>query len=396
MTTGRLAAAWYVLSALRECLPLFPIYALYMQGSGLTPLQLSTLFAIWSLSALVFEVPSGAIADRLDRRKVLLASRIVQALAFAVWWWQPTFPGFAAGFLLWGLAGSLWSGTAEAWLYECLHERGAAAAFQRIYGTASACATVGIGVALLVGGALATVHMALPFALSIGITLVVGAAVRWLLPASAPALRSAPAAAEAPPLATALAEFRRSARVRHAALAIGVGLVFYGCFEEYVPLLFDAAGLSVTGVGVCYAACYGARAGGMACAGWLGRVLVPAPLAALFAAGLLLGLGTLAGAAGLVAGCVLYFWLNGMAEVWLVDELQQRQGGGARATVMSLARLGMLATGPLLYLGIGGLASAEGWGATAGLVALGTALVALLLGVLRPPRAPAVPPRRAP
>ena len=72
--------------------------------------QISTLFIIWSVTSFLVEVPSGAWADTVDRRHLLVLSAVVYAAAFSSWLVWPTFAGFALGFVLWGVSGALMSG----------------------------------------------------------------------------------------------------------------------------------------------------------------------------------------------------------------------------------------------------------------------------------------------
>jgi MFS family permease len=370
----------------REVMPIFSVYTLMMQAHGEGPVEISTLLIVWSVAAFVFEVPSGTIGDRFPRRSVLAISRFIQALAFVVWLVFPTFWGFAAGFVLWGLSGSLWSGTNEALLYESLAERGQAHRFDELYGRASAFATLGIAVALASGGWLATFGYTVPLVLSIALTIVVGVATLGLFGTPKPALREDADAEPRAPLAAAVQDFRTRPLIRHMALAIALALVFYGCFEEYIALLFTEAGLSLAHMGIWYAACYGVRAIAMA--------LAPRfrfdPLVVLVLSGVLLLPGVMVdSAAWLVASCIVYFALNGVSEVRIVTVLQAEQSGSGRATVMSLARLGILASGPLVYIASGQLAEAHGWIAAAWLAALGTVSTSAALWASAPPPAAA-------
>ena len=102
--------------------------------SGLSDAQISALFAIWSAVALVAEVRSGALADRFGRRSALVGAGVRQAAGYAAWAGWPTFAGFAAGFVLWGLGGTLVSGAQEALLYDGLVAVGAEAEYPRING----------------------------------------------------------------------------------------------------------------------------------------------------------------------------------------------------------------------------------------------------------------------
>ena len=408
--------AWCALNLLRNCPPIFAVYALMMQSHGLTPVDISLLFILWSLSALVFEVPSGAVSDRMDRRAVLMLSSFIPSVVFLLWYWQPTLAGYAAGFLLWGFAGSLWSGTAEAYLFERLAAMGAAERFQEFYGLGSASAQVGIALALFTGGWVSTHGDAVTVWLSAAVAALVALAIPLCFGHAPHALRAPSALAETPsaarlratgiagsgntevtptrdvafsPVRAAMREFRQNTAVRQAALAIGVGLAFYSCFEEYLPLLFDAAGLNPAMMGVWYGACYAARALAMASVGRLpGLARRFPPLWSLVVSGLLLAVGGMFGTPGLIIGCMLYFALNGIAEVCIVNDLQHQQRGDARATVMSLARLGILAAQPAVYMGIGWLATIGTWISTLWFVAAGTTITAALLLGRRQVRAP--------
>ena len=109
--------------ASRDLVPLYSVYALLFADHGLAVGQVSSLFVIWSLTSFVFEVPSGAWADTIDRRLLLVVSAAIYAMAFSAWMLVPTYLGFATGFVLWGLSGAIMSGTFEALLYDELAAR---------------------------------------------------------------------------------------------------------------------------------------------------------------------------------------------------------------------------------------------------------------------------------
>src|SRR3712207_4273351 len=114
--------AWAVLT---DTIPIYPLYALLFVDSGLSDLQISVLFALWSAVGILTEVPSGALADRFSRRSCLVAGDLLKAAGFAAWVLLPGFTGFAAGFVLWGIGASLASGAQEALLYDGLVAAGA-------------------------------------------------------------------------------------------------------------------------------------------------------------------------------------------------------------------------------------------------------------------------------
>ena len=96
---------------------------------------------IWSVTAIVTEVPSGVWADVVSRRRLLALAPLLAAAGFALWVVAPSYWVFAAGFVLWGTSGALQSGATEALVYTELDRLGAADRYAAITGRAHAIAT---------------------------------------------------------------------------------------------------------------------------------------------------------------------------------------------------------------------------------------------------------------
>ena len=113
---------------------LYPVYTLLFSDAGLSVWQISSLFVIWSVSSLVLEVPSGALADATSRRRLLILGPLLTAVAFALWVAAPGYWVFALGFVLWGLKSALTSGALEALVYEELQRLDAPANYATLMG----------------------------------------------------------------------------------------------------------------------------------------------------------------------------------------------------------------------------------------------------------------------
>ncbi|MCP2276824.1 MFS transporter [Nocardia amikacinitolerans] len=133
----------------RDLIPLYALYALLFAEHGLNTAQISSLLALWSITAFVLEVPSGAWADTVSRRGLLILSGVLVLGAFTLWTVAPSYPGFAIGFVLWGVSSALESGTFEALIYDDLVARGEPAVYPRIMGYARAAAEGAVVVAIL-------------------------------------------------------------------------------------------------------------------------------------------------------------------------------------------------------------------------------------------------------
>lgn len=298
--------------------------------SGLSDASISVLLAIWSLTAVVFEVPSGAIADRFSRRSCLVASGLLHAFAYAAWMSFPYFWGFAAGFVLWGLGGTLTSGAFEALLYDGLAANGDA----ELYGRLNARVDTITLIAQVPVAVLAT------FLFSVGGYALAGwVSVAMCLASSVIALRfpeppRGSSEDHAGYLDTLRTGLREAVPIKRAVLA--VALVYaIDAFEEYFALLVQDwhvptvwVPLATTGVPLLGAA--GAALGGrLPFRGWV-----------LFASGLVLIAAAVLAVPAAIVGLGLFYGLYRFVLVQVETELQHRIESEARATVTSVAAIG--------------------------------------------------------
>ncbi|WP_433660881.1 MFS transporter [Nocardia sp. CA-128927] len=132
-----------------DLIPLYALYSLLFADHGLSTGQISSLFAIWSTTSFLLEVPSGAWADTVSRRWLLVFSGVLLTAGFALWTLVPTYLGFALGFVLWGTAGALASGTFEALVYDDLAARQEQSSYARILGYTRAASETAIVVGIV-------------------------------------------------------------------------------------------------------------------------------------------------------------------------------------------------------------------------------------------------------
>jgi hypothetical protein len=331
--------------ASRDLVPLYAVYSLLFVDHGVSASQVSLLLIIWSATSFVFEVPSGAWADSYDRRHLLVVSAVVYAAGFATWMTWPTFPGFALGFVLWGLSGSVMSGTFESLVYDELVVRGAPATYPALIGWAHSTA--------LVANLLATVSAAPLLALG-GYPLVgwvsvaicgVQAALAATLPVSATARRPAhhsplteterATSRYLTMLRAGLAEARHQPDVRRV-LLLAAAMVGLTAYDEYFPLVARAHGVATADIPLLVAITVVGQAVGTALVGRTARLPARAVGALLGTGGVLVAVGALVTPyAGFVAIGFGYGMLN---NAMLVGEtrLQDAITGPARATVTSV------------------------------------------------------------
>lgn len=95
---------------------------IFFSQQGINPFQISILLSVWSAYVLIFEVPSGAIADRWSRRWIMTIGSVFHTLSYLVWVFFSGFNWFLVGYLLRGTGSFLQSGTKEALVYDHLKQ----------------------------------------------------------------------------------------------------------------------------------------------------------------------------------------------------------------------------------------------------------------------------------
>lgn len=116
----------------------YPIYTILFLDFGLTLEQFATLNMIWAASIVVFEVPSGALADKLGRKKLVVFSAILMVVEMLLLCTMPigagalTFSLFLVNRIVSGLAEACCSGADEALVYDSLPVAGRSEAWTRV------------------------------------------------------------------------------------------------------------------------------------------------------------------------------------------------------------------------------------------------------------------------
>ncbi|MDE0861743.1 MAG: MFS transporter [Akkermansiaceae bacterium] len=137
----------------------YPIFAVLQLDYGLTMAQFAILNAVWAVSIVLLEVPSGALADKLGRRPMIIIASVLMILEMSLIAFVP-FGNANLIFWVWvlnrilsGAAEASASGADEALAYDSLPKGEQEAQWPKVLAqlmTFSSCAFV---VAMLVGGA---------------------------------------------------------------------------------------------------------------------------------------------------------------------------------------------------------------------------------------------------
>ncbi|MGM9943500.1 MAG: MFS transporter [Lysinibacillus sp.] len=95
----------------------------YVSQAGLNPLQLVLIGTIMELTVLLFEIPTGLVADFWGRKKSLVIGTFIIGAAHILEGSFPTFWAIAVGAVLWGIGWTFISGAEQAWIADELENK---------------------------------------------------------------------------------------------------------------------------------------------------------------------------------------------------------------------------------------------------------------------------------
>jgi MFS family permease len=130
-------------------LPLMTVFLLN-QGVDASMIVLAGLF--WSLGQVLFEVPTGYLADRFGQKLSMISGFFIEGLGLFVIVLWPSAAGLAISYFVGGIAAAFLSGSEEALCYE--NTKASGNDHVKIYGRFMSANTIGMVVATAIGGAI--------------------------------------------------------------------------------------------------------------------------------------------------------------------------------------------------------------------------------------------------
>lgn len=130
---------------------MLPVLLFFYQENGLEKSDLFLFQGIFSITALLFEVPAGYIGDIFPRKNILIFSYALFLMRLILW---ICFRGYwivLAGEILYSMSKAFYSGVADAYVYDYLKTQGKNHRMLHGYGKLNFCMSVGTALASLVG-----------------------------------------------------------------------------------------------------------------------------------------------------------------------------------------------------------------------------------------------------
>jgi MFS family permease len=181
---ARLVQRVYLLLTLLTTLAasfIWGINTLFLLDAGLSNTEAFAANAFFTLGQVIFEVPTGVVADTRGRRFSFLLGAATLLLStvlyFAMWQIHAPLWGWAIASILLGLGFTFFSGATEAWLVDALAASGFTGTLESVFGRAQTVAGGAMLTGSVLGGVIAqATDLGVPYlirAAMLGVTLVI-------------------------------------------------------------------------------------------------------------------------------------------------------------------------------------------------------------------------------
>jgi MFS family permease len=146
---------YYLVTAFHSFIFAYVIERLFQQSRGLSVTEMVILDAIFMIVVLLLEVPSGAFADRWSRKKILLIGLFFAFFEFFVPIFANNFWMFAIASISAAIGVTLFSGTANALIYDSMKAIKEQKNFEKFLSREKFISYFSNGIAILIGGVIA-------------------------------------------------------------------------------------------------------------------------------------------------------------------------------------------------------------------------------------------------
>lgn len=133
----------------------YGIEKLFMSSIGINAVGVGATTAILLAFNLIFDIPSGILADKWSRKGMLIVSAVSLAICSVILGLSTGLATYIVGYLFYGVYVVSTSGTYQAIMYDSLHEEGRSSQYSKINGCAYALFLAGAGVANVASGFIA-------------------------------------------------------------------------------------------------------------------------------------------------------------------------------------------------------------------------------------------------
>ncbi|WP_104165559.1 MFS transporter [Cryobacterium sp. N22] len=153
------------------------INTLFLLDAGLSNFEAFAANAFFTAGMVIFEIPTGVVADTVGRKASYLLGTITLSVTTALYWmlwvWHSPFVWWAVVSVLLGLGFTFFSGAVEAWLVDALTSTGYTGSLEAVFGRGLVVTGIAMFAGSVLGGVIAqATNLGVPFLVRAGVLVV--------------------------------------------------------------------------------------------------------------------------------------------------------------------------------------------------------------------------------
>jgi MFS family permease len=165
---------------------LFGVYPIFLHSRGLNQFQINSVLATYFVVLFLTDVPTGAFADALGRRRSFVLGTALRVIAFIVYFFAHHYWVFLIAESIDGIGTTFGNGAIDAWGVDALDDAGFVGSKDRLFSRISQLTTIGFMVSAVIGAYVADIDIAWPWLCSAWGFVISAAIGVWLMSGEKP------------------------------------------------------------------------------------------------------------------------------------------------------------------------------------------------------------------
>jgi MFS family permease len=243
---------------------LFGVYPIFLHSRGLNQFQINSVLATYFVVLFLTDVPTGAFADLLGRRRSYVLGAALRVCAFIIYFLAHHYYVFLIAESIDGIGTTFGNGAIDAWGVDALDDAGYDGLKDRLFSRISQLTTIGFMGSAMIGAYVADVNIAWPWLLGAGGYVIAGTFGAFLMHDERPRTANVSIAAISRRVAANVGGGIRAGLGAHTVLMLSIaGAITVAAWVPYWiswPLMFNARlGVGVWVIGWIYCGLSAAR-----------------------------------------------------------------------------------------------------------------------------------------
>lgn len=143
--------------------PIVPIMSLFFLAKSLTFGQIGIVFAVFSVSGFVFEIPTGYFGDKFGKKMSVICGLVILSITAYIWTFLTNTFGFAIFAGVWMLGLAFISGSFEAYIYDYLKSKKIVETYDKVLSTSNSIVYLSGAIGSILGAYLFSLNVNFPY-----------------------------------------------------------------------------------------------------------------------------------------------------------------------------------------------------------------------------------------